>query len=233
MANGTMATNQPGDFASLLSLFTGAFGGNQGSGPAAMADPWGPQRGQYQTQLNQFMADPSSVLKDPAFLAAQGVGAENISRQAGAAGMGASGNRLADLFSFGQSSALDFEKQRFGELEDLAGVKAGSPVAAAGYDFLGKQTQGTNLSTGLQGLLSMLGLGGSGGQGLAALLKMFTGGGGIGGPPGSDSTISPDWTSNTSDVPPATDWTVGFGGDSIGTNIPPVDDSWLTGLFGT
>ena len=55
--------------------------------------------------------------------------------EAGAAGMGASGNRLAELFSFGQSSALDFEKQRYNELSNLAGVNAGSPVAAAGLQL--------------------------------------------------------------------------------------------------
>jgi len=224
-ATAANATNQPGDFASLLSLITGLFGGNQGGGPATMADPWAPNRPRYQGEMNTFMTDPSSVLKDPAFLAAEKIGAENISRKYGAADMSSSGNRMADLFKYGTTFGLDFEQQKFNQLEDLAGVKAGSPVAAAGYDLLGKQMQGTNLSTGLQGLLSMLGLGGSGGQGLTALLKMFTGGGGIGGPPGSDSTISPNWTANTSDVPPATDWTTGFGGDSIDSG-----PGWISGF---
>jgi hypothetical protein len=229
--NSGTATNAPGDIASIISFITGILGGNQGSGPASMADPWAPNRARYQGELNTFMTDPSSVLKDPAFLAAEGVGAENISRQAGAAGMSGSGNRLADLFKFGQSSALDFEQQKFKQLSDLAGVNAGSPVAAAGYDFLGKNMQGTNLSTGLAGILNMLGLGGAGGSGLQALLKMFGGGGGT---PNIDFNNP---FANTND-PYTGGSSFAGGGDFYDVGNPdmgtlPIDDSWLTGAFGT
>jgi hypothetical protein len=149
---------------------------------ANRADPWGPQRGQYQTQLNDFMKDPSSVLKDPAFLAAENLGAENISRQAGAAGMAGSGNRLADLFKYGQTQGLGFEQQKFNQLSQLAGVNAGSPVAAAGIQAGALQNKGTNLATGLAGILPMLAqlFGGAGGGagGIADFIKNLVGGSG-------------------------------------------------------
>jgi hypothetical protein len=183
--NTTGTAQLPTDIASIISLITGLTGSDKANAIAQGADPWGPQRSQYQTQLNAFMKDPSSIFTDPAFQAAQRVGAENISRQAGAAGMGASGNRLADLFSFGQSSALDFEKQRFNELSDLAGVNAGSPVAAAGLQLGNLQTQGSNLANGIAGVIpliaSLLGLNTSGGlAGLAGSIGKLFGGSGDG-----------------------------------------------------
>ena len=184
--NSTGSSQLPQDIGTILSLI----GGIQGSGDlqkiAQTADPWGPQRGQYQTKLNDFMANPASIFTDPAFQAAENVGAENISRQAGAAGLASSGNRLAELFKFGQSSALDFEKQKFNELADLAGVNAGSPVAAAGLATGALQTQGQNLATGISGIIPLIasllglntggGLGGLLGSAGSAIGKLFGGG---------------------------------------------------------
>lgn len=171
------------DIGAIISLISGLSGTSGYNKLAAMADPWAQNRPQYQTELNKFMADPSSIFQDPAFQAAQQVGAENISRQAGAAGMAGSGNRLADLFSFGQSQALGFENQKFNQLAQLAGVNAGSPVAAAQIGAQGLQTQGTNLATGLAGvipmILQMLGMGGQGG-GLGGIISQLFGGGGLG-----------------------------------------------------
>ena len=181
--NSTGSSQLPQDIGSILALFGGIQGSSDLQKIAQSADPWGPQRAQYQTQLNQFMANPASIFTDPAFQAAENVGAENISRQAGAAGMASSGNRLADLFNFGQSSALNFEQQRFNELANLAGVNAGSPVAAAGLQTGALQTQGSNLATGLAGvipmILSALGLSTNSGLGGAigsAISKLFGGG---------------------------------------------------------
>jgi hypothetical protein len=182
--NTTGTAQLPQDIGSIISLITGLTGSPDANKIADSADPWAPNRQQYMDQLNAFMKDPGSIFTDPAFQAAQKVGAENISRQFGAAGMGASGNRLADLFSFGQSSALDFEKQRFNELSNLAGVNVGSPVAAAGLKLGNLQTQGSNLANGLAGVLpllaSLFGLNTGGGlAGLAGSIgKLFGGGGG-------------------------------------------------------
>ena len=167
------------DIGSILSLITGLTGNKDFKDIAKIADPWGPQRSQYQDQLNAFMKDPGSIFTDPAFQAAQRVGAENISRQAGAAGMGSSGNRLADLFSFGQSSALDFEKMKFNELSQLAGVNAGSPADAAKIIEDALKTQGTNLTTGITGLISSIlsGLVPGAAGGLAGIIQKIIGGG--------------------------------------------------------
>lgn len=253
----------PTDIGSLIALITGLTGAGSGDWEkiANRADPWGPNRERYQGELNAFMTDPSSIFQDPAFQAAQRVGSENISRQAGAAGMSASGNRLADLFRFGQSSGLDFERQRFGELANLAGVNAGSPAAAAGIQAHGLQTQGTNLASGLGGILPMimqlLGMGGgSGAGGMGDIIsRLFGGGGGTintnvpnntvpGGfnPWNSDVPPATDWTSG-SDLPSGIDWSGGNGNWTSGGDLPSgdwfnespiqLDDGWLSGLFGT
>lgn len=232
MVNATIDPVQlPTDIGSIISLISGLSGQKDWTTIANRADPWGPQRGQYQDQLNAFMQDPSSVLKDPAFLAAENLGAENISRQAGAAGMAGSGSRLADLFKFGQTQGAAFEQQKFNQLQELAGVNAGSPAAAAGIEAKGLETQGTNLATGLAGVIPMiaqlLGLAPTAAGGLvSSLQKLFGGGGGTNpitdpnapgfiGPPdysGVDTSIGPpDFSSvDTSIGPP--DFSNLFGG---------------------
>lgn len=141
---------------------------------ANIANPLIPAQPQALSQLQKFLTDPSSVLQDPAFQAAEQLGAENISRQAGAAGMASSGNRLADLFKFGQTAGLGYEQQRFNQLMD---VLRPSPQAAQIY--LGGQgaKQGS-----VADLIHQI-LGGAGGSVglLPAIIKMLTGGGASGG----------------------------------------------------
>jgi hypothetical protein len=155
----------------IYSLITGQ-DKNNANAAIQIADPILPAQGQALTQLQQFLTDPSKSLQDPAFQAVEQLGAENISRQAGAAGMGASGNRLADLFKFGETSGLQYENQKFNQLMD---VLKGSPAAA------GILTQGQRNQQGTIGdlLASLLGGGGVGGiaQALPQLFKMLTGGG--------------------------------------------------------
>ena len=98
----TTATDLSG-LANIISLIMGT-DKNNASTVANIADPFASQRPQYMDDLSAFMKDPSSIFNDPAFTAAEGVGAENIARTAGAAGMGNSGNKLASLYSFGESS---------------------------------------------------------------------------------------------------------------------------------
>jgi len=146
-----------------------------------IAAPMLPLQGQALSQAGQFLTDPSSFLKDPAFQAAEQIGAENISRQAGAAGMASSGNRLADLFKYGTSMGLGFEQQKWQQLMD---VLKGSPDAAK--LLLGGQAakQGT-----IGDLITRL-LGGGGVSGLLGQLGgLFSGG-------GSDLFNAPvDWSS--------------------------------------
>lgn len=205
---------------------------NQGPKDAStainIADPLLKVQGSAQDQMAAFLADPSSVLQDPAFKAAQAVGAEDISRQAGARGMAGSGNRLADLFSFGQASGLGFENQKYNQLLQLL---QGSPQAANIY-MGGQQSRGNSMADLLNQLLGGAGVSGVLGQ-LPQLLKMI-GGSGLGGgggynnaggdvnpgqagptdpggqfdPTGGDWSTSPGWTSG-SDLPTDTgtiDW---------------------------
>lgn len=158
----------------IWSLLTGQSGKNANAA-IKLADPIAPAQGQALGQLQQFLTDPSSVLKDPAFLAAENLGAENISRQAGAAGMASSGNRLADLFKFGQTAGLGYENQRFNQLMQ---VLQGSPAAA------GILTAGQDAKTGQLGDLFQQLFGSSGGAAgglLGGLIKGILGGGGGGG----------------------------------------------------
>lgn len=141
---------------------------------ANLANPLIPAQPQALGQLQQFLTDPSSVLKDPAFVAAEQLGAENISRQAGAAGMASSGNRLADLFKFGQTSGLAYEQQRFNQLMDVL-----RPSPQAGQFYLGGQ--GAKQQS-IADLVHQL-LGGAGGAGsglISQIIKGFSGGGGGG-----------------------------------------------------
>src|ERR1700687_5610150 len=102
MADTNLTTGQGlgTDLADLYSLFTrlGNTDKNNASTVAHIADPFMDQRPQYQDQMSQFMKDPSAIFQDPAFLAAQKVGGEAVARNAGAAGMGNSGNKVAALF---------------------------------------------------------------------------------------------------------------------------------------
>jgi hypothetical protein len=156
----------------IYSLLTGQ-DKNNANAAIQIADPILPAQGQALGQLQQFLTDPSKSLQDPAFQAVEQLGAENISRQAGAAGMGASGNRLADLFKFGETSGLQYENQKFNQLMD---VLKGSP-AAAGILTQGQRNQQNTIG---DLLASLFGGGGVGGiaQALPQLFKLLTGGGG-------------------------------------------------------
>jgi hypothetical protein len=155
-----------------LDLWNIISGKSQGAASTAsnIASPTLPLQPQARTDMAAFMADPSSVLKDPAFLAAENLGAENISRQAGAAGMANSGNRLADLFKFGETSGLAYENQRYNQLLGLL-----QPSPAAGNMYLsgqqGKQGSIADL------IKQMLGSAGSPGA-IAQIIRMMSGGGG-------------------------------------------------------
>lgn len=187
MALGDATTAQPNtggiNWASIIPLLAGAgmdissliqgTDTKNAATAANLANPLIPLQGQALGQLGSFLTDPSSVLKDPAFQAAEQLGAENISRQAGAAGMAGSGNRLADLFKFGETAGLGYEQQRF---DQLMGVLRPSP--AAGQFFMqGQQGKQDTIADLLRQLF-----GGAGGASLLpSILKMITGGGGGGG----------------------------------------------------
>jgi hypothetical protein len=186
------------DWSSLLGLLQGGYGlGNAIGNPGGMnmgqvinlgreagrlSDPFGPQRGQYQTQLNSLMSDPNSITQSPAyqFRLNQGIGA--IDAGAAAKGMLGSGNRMMELEQFGQGLASQEYDNQFNRLALLSGATTGSPAAAGsnlmeglrtGYQMdqnrtsdigrsLGMLGQGNLLSSGLGAMGGLLGRLGSG-----------------------------------------------------------------------
>jgi hypothetical protein len=199
------------DWASIIaSIFSGASSlgnkdANNANAVADVADPFRHQRPQYQQDMSNFMADPSKIFQDPAFLAAQQQGGEAVARNAGAAGMSNSGNKMADLFSFGQSNALKFENQKFNELSLLSGALTGSPAAAAQAIQTGQQNQAKGISSGIAGIAGLAaalvkaGLPKAVADQIAHAIGGGTNSGGPGGPAGGDIPAgTPDANGNIS-----------------------------------
>lgn len=115
-----------------------AGGGSPGSvgylqSAAAAADPWAPQRGQYQTALQDLMrGGASAVAADPSVQARMKAGTDAVGRSMAAQGYLGSGNILEELQSKGQDIASQEYDNQFNRLSQLAGVNAGSPGASAG-----------------------------------------------------------------------------------------------------
>lgn len=117
-------------------------GGPVGGGPssasllqsaAATADPWAPQRAQYQTQLNNLMqGGVSAVASDPSVQARMRGGTEALARSMAAQGFLGSGNILEEIQRKGQDIASQEYGNQFSRLAMLAGVNAGSPTSSAG-----------------------------------------------------------------------------------------------------
>jgi hypothetical protein len=149
----------PQDIAALYGLIHGGTGGatSDANKVADAADPYRSQRAQWQQPIVDLMKDPSSILKDPAFQASLNLGLENTSRAAGAAGMGLSGNRLADLQKYGQSAGYSAIQTKLKNLEDLAGVNSGSPAAAAKAIEQGKTNTMADVSQGIPVVGKILG----------------------------------------------------------------------------
>lgn len=97
---------------------------------AALADPFAPQRGQYQGQLQTLMTNPGEFGSSPAYQFAFDQGMNAVNRTAAAKGQLNSGNRLQELTKFGQGLASQLYPQQAGILSNLAGVHSGSPAAA-------------------------------------------------------------------------------------------------------
>lgn len=244
MADTTTTSGTGGiDWATLLpQLFSGyqawkGTAGTQAQTAANAADPWGPQRGKYQTELNSFMADPSTIFQDPAYKAALGQGLEGVQRTLGAQGMGNSGNNAAALMKYGDTFAYNAENNKFNQLSQLAGVNAGSPAAAAAALMQGNNNQNANTAGGLAGaagLISALMNSGIPKSIATQIAQAFAG--------GSGSSVNSDGTINYGTTTGAGDQG-GFPGDTGGGYTPdpstvPIDFSnnspgsdWSSGLL--
>jgi hypothetical protein len=144
--------------------------GSTANTAANIADPLQPIKSDQLSQFQAFLKNPGSVLNDPGFVAAENVGAENVARLGGAGGMGSSGNLMADLFKYGQTSALGFEQQKFQNFMSILRPN----VAGANAYTQGKQQQGGTIADLIKALL-----GGSAGSGVVGLLPAILKGLGI------------------------------------------------------
>ncbi len=170
---------KPGEFDWIAQLISGAGNLATASGDlttanraAGMADPWGPNRGQYADLLNQYMqsnqvnpaastarssnaydmlqgllANPESLTKMPGYQYGLNQAMEGVNRGAGASGLLNSGNRLMALQDRGEGYARDWQKQMYQEL--LGNVGAANNTDALG---LNAQGQGFNQLGRLSGL---------------------------------------------------------------------------------
>ena len=100
------------------------------SSAAAAADPFASQRGVYQDDLRSLMQGEFKP-SDPSYQWRFNQGMEGVNRGAAASGLLRSGNRLAELESFGQGQASTEYGNQFSRLSQLAGANIGSPAAAS------------------------------------------------------------------------------------------------------
>lgn len=99
---------------------------------AAAADPWAQQRGQYQTALNSLMQGGQSAIgQDPSVNFRFRKGQQAVESSAASQGLLGSGRAALELQQYGQEFASTEYQNQYERLQNLAGVNAGSPVAAA------------------------------------------------------------------------------------------------------
>lgn len=144
-------TDPATQLAQLISLISGVTGGSTSDANkvADAADPYRSQRAQWQQPIVDLMNNPSSILQDPTFKASLDLGLEGVDRTMGAQGMSDSGNKLAALQQYGQTAASSAIQTKLSNLEDLAGVKSGSPAAAAQAIQAGQTNTAASIAAGL------------------------------------------------------------------------------------
>lgn len=109
---------------------------NVGNTASRMADPFAPERFNYQNQLRKLMEKPGDFASSPTYKFAFDQGLDAVNRKAAASGMLGSGNRLAELTRFGQGLASQQFFPQANLLAQLSGATTGSP-AAAGLAYSG------------------------------------------------------------------------------------------------
>lgn len=96
-----------------------------GQQAAQYADPFMSQRGQYQKQLSDLLANPGSFASSPAYQFAYNQGLDALQRK----GNVRSGNKLAALQNYGQQAASQLYFPQAQLLSNLA-ISGSSPAAA-------------------------------------------------------------------------------------------------------
>lgn len=210
---GALLSNSGSGGSSAGSAIGGAVGGAMAYSPQQFqqmiqtADPFGAQRGQYQGQLSQLMANPNSVTNTPGYQFQMNQGTQAIDRNAAANGQLGSGNQGAALASFGQGLAGNEYQQQMSNLMQLSGANINGSATAANLMSQQQQQQmqgGANIGSSVGGALG------------GALGNYMTGGsnlptapdtsGGYGWQSGGNSTV------NSGAVP---SWAMGGGSSSF------------------
>jgi hypothetical protein len=115
-----------------LNAFSGLYGLKQsrdiakaGREGAARMDPFGPQRAQYQTQLSNLMANPSSISNTPGYKA----GLDAVERKMASQGYIGSGNMMAALQDYG-GNVFNQEANRLAMLAGAGIAPGGGNIEA-------------------------------------------------------------------------------------------------------
>ena len=113
-------------------VLSSVMGGPSSSSQAAAsaADPFASQRSQYQTQLSQLMANPSSVTSTPGYQFNMQQGLNSVQAGNAAKGIGTSGANAAAEETFASGLANSTYQQDVSNLSILSGATTGSPAAA-------------------------------------------------------------------------------------------------------
>lgn len=175
MALGIGDTTTPGTdplasgLGGLYDLFTGVAGTdiNRSREAAGLADPFAPQRGQYQDQLSALLKDPNSFKTDPGYQFAKQQGQDAIESSSNALyGTRRTGSLSPELAKFTEGYASQAYDTRIQQLMQLSGANSGSPGTAGTLLQGGFDRNQQALSGGTLGAL-------------APLIRMITGGSGI------------------------------------------------------
>lgn len=105
---------------------------------AAMQDPFGPQRAQYQAQLSNLMSNPNALNNLPGYQFGLDEGRRAIQRQGAASGSG--GNEAIALARYTPEYARQFRDAEIGRLSMLAGAG----IAPSGGNILAQGALSTN-----------------------------------------------------------------------------------------
>lgn len=120
----------------LVQGVQGVMGGNsQDAGAAQRAmDPFAPYRAQYAQQLNQLMADPSSVTSLPGYQFQQQQGQQAVERTLAAQGRTVSGQEQIELQKYGQGQAGQYYNDQYNKLAQLSGASTSPALGGQAFN---------------------------------------------------------------------------------------------------
>jgi hypothetical protein len=112
-----------------VSLYEGSQQSSIASGAQQLAQVTQGEQQQYNKQLMSLLANPQTILSNPAFLASTQLGEQAVAHQMGAAFGGNSTTEAAALLQYGQGAGLSFLTSQEQLLASLSGAQTASPPA--------------------------------------------------------------------------------------------------------